>query len=68
MPLTCREYLLRGAEDPQKLRGLFCCATGVRVIAVSCGGQHDNIEQIATALFEMRQAFANAHQAGAVRL
>jgi hypothetical protein len=47
MPLTCREYLLRGAEDPQKLRGLFCRATrGVSEIAASYGRQRENVEQL----------------------
>ena len=34
----------------------------------SYGRQHENIEQIATALFEMRQAFAvDAHRTGTAR-
>src|ERR1700730_11998851 len=64
MRLTCSASFLRSAEGPQRLRGLFA-ARGTSETAVFYGRQHENIEHVAPALFEMRQAYdINAQRTG----
>src|ERR1700676_4344445 len=68
MRLTCSASFLRSAEGPQRLRGLFA-AYGTSETPVFYGRQHENIEHVAPALFEMRQAFdIEAQRTGRARL